>query len=180
MPGKQTNFYATYDDIGEVLEQFEAEAHPVVYVLTGSFDNDTPNVFQTYRAINSLSISINGDANHIPGYLIVTEPDQIAARKVPQKIGGNKFAFDQSHIPDSLYFQSGGMFSNKIIVPGRIGIIRQTPIPRKLYVTFAKIIMKNFSKVRSYYIGREACALWQNGMRLGPSLKASADIDLKQ
>jgi hypothetical protein len=179
MPAKQTNFYATYDDIGEVLEQFEAEEH-VVYVLTGLFDIDTPQYFETYRAINSISVSIDGDANHIPGYLIVTEPNQIAVREVPQKVGGNKFAIDQSLIPNSLYFQSGGVFSNKIIVPGRIGITHQTPISRKLYGAFAKIIVKNFSKVRSYYVGREAYALWQNGMRLGLSLKASADIDLKR
>lgn len=163
-----------------MLEQFEAEQHHVIYVLTGLFDNDTPQIFETYRAINSLSVSIDGDANRIPGYLIVTEPNQIVGRKVPQKIGGNKFAVDQGHIPDSLYFQSGGVFSNNIIVPGRIGITRQTPISRKLYGAFAKIIVKNFSKVKSYYVGREAYALWQNGMRLGLSLKASADIDLKQ
>ena len=179
MLGKQTNFYATYDDIGKVLEQFEEGQH-VCYVRTGLFDDNTPQIFETYRAINSLSVSIDGDANHVPGYLIVTEASQIACRKVPQKIGGNKFAIDQGHIPDSLYFQSGGAFSDKIIVPGRIGITRQTPISRKLYSAFAKIIVQNFSKVKSYYVGREAYALWQDGMRLGLSLKASADIDLKQ
>jgi hypothetical protein len=68
MPAKQMNFYATYDDISKVLEQFEAEEH-VVYVLTGLFDIDTPQVIATYRAINSLSVSVDGDANHVPGYL---------------------------------------------------------------------------------------------------------------
>jgi len=179
MPSKQTNFYATYDDIGNVLEQFEEEHH-VVYVLTGLFDNGASQILETYRTINSLSVSVDGEANHGPGYLIVTDPNQISSRKVPQKTGGNKFAVDQGHIPDSLYFQSGGVFSAKIIVPGRIGIIRQTPISRKLYSAFARIIVKNFSKVKSYYVGREAFALWQNGMRLGLSLKASTDIDLKQ
>jgi hypothetical protein len=178
MPAKQTNFYATYDDMGKVLEQFEAEEH-VVYVLTGLFDIDTPQIFETYRAINSLSVSRDGDANHVPGYLIVREPAQISVRKVPQETGGNKFAIDQILVPDSVYFQSGGMFSNKIIVPGKIGITYETSISRKLYGALAKIIVKNFWKVRSYYVGREAYALWQGGMRLGLSLKASPDIDLK-
>jgi hypothetical protein len=127
-----------------------------------------------------LSVSIDGDANHVPGYLIVTEPGQIVIREVPQQLGGSKFAVDQNLIPHSLYFQSGGAFSNKIIVPGRIGITHQTPISKRLYGAFAKIIVKKFSKVKSYYVGREAYALWQNGMRLGLSLKASADIDLKR
>src|ERR1700722_2557812 len=179
MPTKQTNFYATYNDIGEVLEQFEAEEH-VNYVLTGLFDIDTPQIFRTYREINSLSVSVDGEANHVPGYLIITEPNHIAIREVPQKIGASKFAVDQSQIPESLYFQSGGRFSNKIIGPGRIGIARQTPVSGKLYGTFAKVIVKNFRKVKSYYVGQEAHALWQNGMRLGLSFKASADIDLRR
>ena len=172
------NFYATYDDIGKVLEQFEAEEY-VVYVLTGLFDIDTPQVFETYRAINSLSISVDGDANHVPGYLIVRKANQISIRKVPQKTGGSKFAVDQSLIPDSLFFQSGGVFADKIIVPGKIGITHQTAVSRKLYGAFARIMAKNFSKVKSYYVGQEAYALWQNGMRLGLSLKASSEIDLK-
>jgi hypothetical protein len=179
MPAKQMNFYATYDDIGKVLEQVEAQER-VKYVLTGLFDVDTPQTFETYRAINSLSVSIDGDANHVPGYLILKESNAIAIRKVPQKLGGNKFAIDQSLIQDSIYFQSGGTFSNEIIVPGKIGFAYETPISRSLYSAFAKIIMKNFSKVKSYYVGREAYALWQNGMRLAPSLRASVDIDLKQ
>jgi hypothetical protein len=175
----QINFYATYDDISKVLEQFEAEQR-AIYVLTGLFDVESPQIFQTYKAINSLSVSIDGDANRVPGYLIVTEPDRIAVREVPQKIGGKKFAVDQLLIPDSLYFQSGGMFSKEIIVPGKIGIVYQTHIAGNLYGSFAKIIRRTFSKVKSYWVGREAYALWENGMRLGLGLNASADIDLKK
>jgi hypothetical protein len=152
----------------------------MLYVLTGLFDSDAPQVFETFKAINSLSVSADGDANHVPVYLIVRERSQIVVRKVPQKIGGNKFAIDQSLIPDSLYFQSGGVFSDEIIVPGKIGMLHQTAISKSLYSSFAKFMMKDFSKVKSYYVGREAYALWQNGMRLGLSLKASTDVDLKQ
>jgi hypothetical protein len=172
------NFYATHDDIVGVLEQFEAQ-NPVRYVTTGLFDIDTPQIYETYRAINSLSVSIDGDANLVPGYLIVRNSNQIVMEKVPQRNGGTKFAVDQLIIPDSLYFQSGGVFSDKMIVPGKIGIAHQTPTSKGLYGAFAKLLTRDFSKVKSYYVGREAYALWQNGMRLGFSLKASAEIDLK-
>ena len=33
----QTNFYATYDDIQKVLDQFEAKER-VIYILAGLFD----------------------------------------------------------------------------------------------------------------------------------------------
>jgi hypothetical protein len=178
MPAKQMNFFATYDDMGKVLEQFEAEEH-VVYVLTGLFDIDTPQVLERYRSINSLSISVDGDANRVPGYLIVSKANQISIREVPQKTGGSKFAVDQSQVPDSLYFQSGGVYADKIIVPGKIGILHQTAVSRRLYRAFTRIMAKNFRKVKSYYVGQEAYALWQNGMRLGLSLKASSEIDLK-
>jgi len=178
MPAKQMNFYATYGDIGEVLAQFEAEEQ-VMYVKTGLFDISTSQIFKTYKAINSLSVSIDGDVNRVPAYLIVGKATQIAIRKVPQKIGGNKFAVDQALIPDSLYFQSGGVFSDEIIVPGKVGIAYRTAISRRLFGAFAKLMVRNFRKVKSYYVGREAYALWQNGMRLGLSLKASSDIDLK-
>ena len=180
MPAKQMNFYATYGDIGNVLEEFEA-AEDVVYVLTGLFDSDVPQVFNSYRAINSLSVAADGDANRVPGYLIVRKAsrNQVAIRRVPQKSGGVKFAIDQSLNPDSLYFQSGGAFSDKIIVPGKIGITHVTTISSSLYGSLSRLVTKNFCKVKSYYVGREAYASWQNGMRLGLSLKASADIDLK-
>jgi hypothetical protein len=175
---KQTHFYATYDDIAEVLQLFEAEGH-VLYVQTGLFDSDTPQIFETFRAINSLSVSVDGDANLVPGYLIVNERHHIAVEKVPQRVGGLKYAIDQGVIPDSLYFQSGGVLSDKIIVPGRIGILRQTAISTNLYNSFARIMKKDFNKVKSYYVGRQAHTLWREGMRLGISLKASTDIDLK-
>jgi hypothetical protein len=178
MPAKQTSFFATYNDIAEVLRLFEADEH-VLYVLTGLFDIDTPQIFETFRAINSLSVSTNGDANLVPGYLIVRQADQIVVRKVPQKAGGDKFAIDQMLIPDSLYFQSGGMFSDKIIVPGKVGILHQTATSEGLYRSFEKFMRRNFSKVKSYHVGREAYALWQKGMRLSISLKANPIIDLK-
>jgi hypothetical protein len=179
MAAKQINFYATYDDIGEVLEKLEAR-EDVMYVQTGLFDSDRPHIFESYKAINSLAVSVDGDANHVPGYLIMRKASQIVMRKVPQKSGGIRFAVDQNLIPDSLYFQSGGMCSNTIIVPGRIGIVHQTAISKGLFEIFARFMVKNFSKVKSYYVGREAYALWRNGMRLGLGLKASTDIDLRE
>ena len=179
MAAKQINFYATYDDLRVVLEKFEAQ-QDVEYVQTGLFDTDSPHVFGSYRTINSLAVSTDGDANHVPGYLIIRKASRIVVRKVPQKTGGVKFAVDQSQIPESLYFQSGGMYSNTMIVPGRIGIIDQTAASKRLFDIFAKFVMKDFLKVKSYYVGREAHALWRNGIRLGLSLKASAEIDLRE
>ncbi len=144
MPSKQRNFFATYNDIGKVLEQFEAGEH-VVYVLAGLFDIDTPQFFETYRAINSLSVSLDGNVHHMPAYLIVTEANQISIRKVPQKTGETKFAIDQSQNQNSLYLHSGGVFSDKIIVPGTVGIAYQTPESRKLYDAFAENHREGFS-----------------------------------
>jgi hypothetical protein len=178
MASTQTNFYATYNDVAKVLEQFEAQER-VTYVRTGLFDQRTPAIFEAFRAINGLSISLDGNAHLVPGYLIVSDPDAIAIREVPQLAGGTKFAIDQQLIKDSLYFQSGGLFSDQVIVPGKIGITYQTAVAKRLYRTFAKILVSKFSKVRSYYVGSEAHVLWQNGMRLGLSLKANTDLNLK-
>jgi hypothetical protein len=178
MASRQANFYATYNDIAEVLRQFEAQ-EPIMYVLTGLFDDRTPTTFQTYKAINSLSVSVDGNVHLIPSYLIVVDPRAIVIRKVPQRAGGTLYAIDQLAIPDSLYFRSGGLFSDKMIVPGKIGIAHQTPISRKLYRAFARHLAKSLSKIKSYYVGPEAHALWQNGMRLGLSLRASNELDLK-
>jgi hypothetical protein len=179
MPATQTNFYATYSDVEEVLALFETKER-VTYVLTGLFDTNVPQTFETFRAINSLSVSTAGDANDVASYLIVTHRNKVATREVPQRIGGTKFAVDQNSNPDSLYFRSGGTFSNKIIVPGTIGIIHQTSVSKKLYGALLRIIVKNFSRVRSYYVGPEALTLWKGGMRLGLSLKASPQIDLRE
>lgn len=180
MPTQQLNFFATYGDIGKVLDEFE-EGGGVTYVRTGLFECDVPQVFGTYRAINSLSIAVDGNVNNVPGYLILKEGicDPITIRKVQQKSGGVKFAIDQYQNHDTLYFQSGGTFSNQIIVPGKIGVTNRTAISGALYSSFAKLVTKNFCKVKTYYVGQEAHSLWQNGMRLGLSLKASPDLDLR-
>jgi|HubBroStandDraft_5_1064220.scaffolds.fasta_scaffold47223_3 hypothetical protein len=80
MPANQENFFATYDDIGNVFEQFERE-EKAVYVLAGLFDVETAQIFKTYKALNSLSVSVEGDSNHVPGYLIVSDPKCIVARE---------------------------------------------------------------------------------------------------
>lgn len=125
MPSKQLHFFATYNDIANVLQQFEAQ-QSVMYVLAGLFDRNCPQYFETYKVINSLSVSPDGDPNRIPGYLVVDPLHKILVREVPQKDGGQKFAIDQYLNPETLYFQSGGLFADKIIVPGRIGIVHQT------------------------------------------------------
>jgi hypothetical protein len=179
MSSKQLHFYATYNDIEKVLQQFEAQ-QSVIYVLAGLFDHDCPKSFGTYRAINSLSVSPDGDLNRMPGYLIANQLHKILVRKVPQKAGGQKFAIDQYLNPETLYFQSGGLFANKIIVPGKIGTIHQTTDSKKLYDLFSKIMSEHFCRIRSYYVGPEAHGLWESGMRLGLSLNASRDLDLRK
>ena len=178
MPSKQLHFFATYDDIAEVLEQFELE-QPVTYVLTGLFDHDNLNSFETFRAINSLAISADGDSNHMPGYLINNRSKRIAVRRVPQKTGGQKFAIDQCLNQDALYFQSSGIFGKEIIVPGRVGIVSETSDSKKLYGAMSRLIMRSFRKVASYRVGPGAVRLMETGTRLGLSLNASRDLDLK-
>lgn len=179
MSSKQLHFYATYNDIEKVLQQLEAQ-QSVIYVLAGLFDYDCPKSFGTYRAINSLSVSPDGDLNRMPGYLIANQLHKILVRKVPQKDGRQRFAIDQYLNPETLYFQSGGLFANKIIVPGKIGTIHRTTDSKKLYDLFSKIMSEHFCKIRSYYVGPEAHGLWESGMRLGLSLNASRDLDLRK
>ena len=84
----------------------------------------------------------HGDPNQSAGYLVADRRVPIAARAVPQRRGGVKYAIDQVANPKSIVFWPGGVFGENCLIAGEVGTVSDDPSSLELFQSFAKAIKR--------------------------------------
>ena len=163
-----TPFFATEHDLAGILSDIDVE-RPIKVVAGGVFD--TPTV-----QVASISTKLNPSMT----YLIADQGALIEVRAVPQRDGCRKFAIDQLDNPKTVALRAGGFIERCCLVAGQIGTSTNDPISLELYKYIAKRMKKLFVKVKSYYLGREAAQLLDEGIRLTANPKAPLIYDLSR
>jgi hypothetical protein len=179
MAKNQIMFFATGDDLGSVLSNMEATA-PLRYTVTGLFENEKPQTYDSYSELPGLGEAIHPDAIANPLYLLSFHHLQIQSRHVQQIKGGVRFAIDQRENPDTIVVAPGGRYGSVIILSGMLGTISQTAISQNLYTNAANIVRKSFFRHQEYFIGPAARELWNLGVRLTDSASSPIGFDLKR
>src|SRR5262249_19906892 len=94
--------------------------------------------------------------------------------------GGTRFFFDQLMNPRSLILSPGGVFQGKCIIAGQVGTCTTARESEDLLRLFARELRRQFTKVRSYYVGEEALRMLESGMRLTTGVQSPVDYDLRR
>ncbi|HEY5814162.1 MAG TPA: hypothetical protein VIT23_16085 [Terrimicrobiaceae bacterium] len=113
-------------------------------------------------------------------YLIAEQDASIEVRPVPQRDGGQKFAIDQLVNPGTVALRPGGLIEQGGLVAGQKGTSSDKPASLSLYKLIVDHMRKNFSKVKSYYLGTDASRLLDEGVRLTANPKSPVLYDLRR
>jgi hypothetical protein len=173
----ETLVFATRADYSSGLSTLEKE-HSLKYTRAGDSDLDVISTYQSAFDIPNLGLSLKGDSNHDPDYLVTAVGAKIVTAHVPQKNGGIRYFIDLDGNPAGILFRPAGLFQGRCIIRGRIAATTN-PESARIYHIFLGYVTKNFKRVREFLIGPEAYKLCQSDARLTISARYPESYDLR-
>lgn len=179
MAKHQVSFFATKSDLESLLRAIES-SRKLVFVKTGLFDSPSIEPIYSLLTVSDLGCMNVGDQNQSACYLAASREINIVVRPVPQRRGGVKYAVDQLANPLTIYFRTGGSFGEGILIAGHMGVASDNPFSIELFQLFYKEARRQFSKIQSSYVGKEAVELFDKGWRLTAYSKSPTLYDLKR
>ncbi len=140
---------------------------------------DVSNV-QTLSLEQCNRIGVSDTGNHITdtSYLIHDESTTIEMREVPQRRGGVRYSVDQQLNPETVGLKAGGRFGDNILISGQLGLGTGDAVSDELAMIILNELRKQFTKIKSYYVGMQAVSLLDSGARLTVNSAAATEYDL--
>jgi hypothetical protein len=175
---QQLDFFATGSDLEPLLRAIQT-SHDILFIKAGLFASPIQDCRKTLLD-SYLGIATKGDSNHEDAYLVSETGTSVTNRPVPQHSGGIKYAIDQKINPKSLVFRPGGIFGENIVIAGYVGTVSEDTSSMALFKLFSKEINRQFTKVKSFHVGKKAYEYLEQGWRLTSSEKAPSLYDLQK
>jgi hypothetical protein len=175
----QRHFFALPDDLLGVFEKVESR-RAVSFVLAGMFETPRFDVFHAGVGLPTLRLPACRQSIECPTYLVLPASTRVNVRSVSQRAGGTRYAIDQLENPDSVTFTHGGVYSQGVLISGRVATISSTPVGKQLQAAFSNAIGKLFSKVNAFYVGAGAMELLRGGSRLTQNVSSPPEYDLQR
>lgn len=170
------HFFATSSDLRSIIVEVESKQQ-LRYCRAGMFDSPDVLMLPSGLEIPHLGLSLSGDQNLEPWWLVLLPGTDVTARAIPQRGGGTRYAIDQLSLPESLAFRPGGTFG-ECVIAGQAGMASDNPVSRLLFDLFSSEIRQHFRRIKSYFVGPDAERLLKKGCRLTSSVKSSRERDL--
>ncbi len=174
---KQIHFFATANDFLKAVEEFESLIQ-VKYALTGVWESAQCEMLDSLSKVKNLSVIDSGhDTSAKKTYVVLPKEVSLVTREIPQNSGGSRYAVDQLANPHSFTISPGGTYTTGTehgLMPGMAGTAQCNSISFELFTAFAKILKRDFTKIRAYYLGPEALKLFEQGVRF-PTASTAAD-----
>jgi len=177
MPEAGIQFFATREDLEEVIEAVEAE-RALTFVRAGLFDEPSADSVDSLRAIQHFGVAPAGDSMQCPNYLVGNRPFVPVVRSVLQRRGGTKYAIDQLENPQTISIRPGGAFGDFVLIAGTLGTSSHDAVSLELYRLFMGAFRLRFQAIKSFRVGRSAARLLDAGARLTQNVSSPVCYDL--
>lgn len=179
MKSRQIMFFSLLPDIEPILKKIESSVE-INYFKIGMFDSrDIPH-YQSIFDAPDFGFTLSGDWNRIDSYLVMPKSALLDIRDIPQKAGGIKYAVDQSVNAKSIELKVGGIYkaSENILVAGRVATISEGIFSLETFKLFSSLIRKEFKRIGTFYVGKNAEEKLRSGWRLVTNDKSPKEYDL--
>ena len=165
--------FAGRSDLLRVLEWVERRV-PLVY---RQCFRDTPDVptWSSVAAIEDLGTAVAGGYIGQKCYLVLPASVPFHLREVELAAGGKRHFVDQLLNPASVTLRAGGLYQGACIVMGEFGTVTARQHGFDLLEAIRRVVRAAFRRVADAYVGPEAYALGESGVRLTDSTRAPAD-----
>jgi len=170
-------FFATKRDIEPLLVAIESK-HEIKYVRAGNSDSPEVVTLSSGLQIPNLGIAESGDWNHNQWWLLMKPSATVQTRTISLRRGGTRYAIDQRLNPNSIAFEPGGIFQDNVVIGGTAGTISDEPVSRELINLFTRETRRQFTRIRSFFVGPEAEKLLDKGYRLTTDTRSTQEYDL--
>jgi hypothetical protein len=177
MARNQISFFATKDDLLSLLRAVESERR--LQVVVGGMFDEMPDVKAQDSLLGSLDLESTTSTISSANYLLFAPGTSVEIRRVEQRRGGVRYAVDQLANPKTVGLRPGGQFEGCIIA-GQLGTASDDPSSLELFRFISKQARRLFTKVKAFYVGKEASELLDKGWRLTTDVKSPPLYDLKR
>jgi hypothetical protein len=177
MGRKLLPIYATTGDLLQLLSAAESKMAMEFYVA-GLVEKSA-----AHRSLTSGEVlhAIEASGKVYPMFLVVPAATTVNVEEIPQRKGGVHYLVgNQNYNPNSIIVHPCELINPTMLLKGQIGTISDTPESLALFATFAKVLRKQFTKVKSYWVGPEAIRILDSGGRLAITDKSPPEYDLKR
>ena len=170
----QIRFFASKTDLIEIMQLVECKSD-LKYVQFGSSGTPTPLTFPTVSVIPDIGIASNPSAINCRTFLISQRNCTIRPRPVSEY-----YVFDQLLNPETVTFTPGGLWGGEILLHGRFATASSAGPSLKLMTVLRSVMRSNYTKIKAFYVGKEAEIMLDGGKRLTISAQSPRTIDLSR
>jgi hypothetical protein len=167
-------FFATRKDLENLFGEVEQHL-PLSFTLAGRHSSEIPTSFQSIEELPALGTASASSSVCCTSYLVSESDVSVVARKLTS---APFFAFDQLQNPNTLIFNTGGIWKNLFLLRGYIGTTSKSATSGMLMKLFKAKITKGFSNIRGNFVGPEAEQLLRQGFRLTSAEQSPVEFDL--
>lgn len=175
---KLINFYATAEDILQVLDLVES-AGSVQYVPTGNYSAGTfkgvSDFLGSGEEIPNLGKASADSSVGCDAFLVCDRETPVTPRVL---LESDRVCIDQLINPDTVVFTPGGLWNDQVLLHGKVGTASDSEASQSLMRRFKSAIKKTFTKVNAFYVGPKAFELQKSGTRLTISVQSPFEFDL--
>ena len=179
MARNQRVFYATAEDVGEVLSGLEA-MQAFQYTQTGMFTQRERPIMDSFREIPGFGIAVHPTAAGNPSFLMALRGESVESEEIPQKAGGVLYSVVQRSCPNAIFLKPGGRYGVDVILNGMVGTVSIAPQSLTLYRIVAKVFQQKFSPVNEFLVGPRALQAWNAGARLTIAVQSPPEFNLRR
>jgi len=170
---RSTQFFATRSDLERILAIAESKKS-LQYVKAGRF-RELPAIVYRYGDIPNLGVAPHESSVLCDRYLVIAAGLNIQQRTISTS---DDVFFDQLLNPNTILFNSGGLWKDNILLRGYIGTASADPDSLTLMRIFKSAVKMTCLVVNGNFVGNEAERLWRQGMRLTGAEQSPKEYDL--
>lgn len=177
---KQTLFFATPLDIVPVLDRFQANA-PLKFVEIGTLSTPDRMIYLEVAQIPSPGIATHETGSMSKSYLVSHRDTVNQIRTSFTKKGEKRWDLFNADTEGTVTLGMAGIWKTGTLLPGSIATVHTDATAQQLMKWFQSALKsEGFTKVRNWWVGKEAMEMLKAGKRLATTAEQSPpEFDLK-
>lgn len=176
---KRIFFFATPTDIAPVLSRLESNA-PLKFVEMGTLLTPNRAIYLASSQVPNQGVATHETGSQSQGYMVSHQDTKNHMRTSVTKKGGKRWNLFNGDNEETVILTMAGRWKD-MLLPGLMDTLHETPVAQQLMKWFlAALKAEGFTKVESWWLGREALEMLKAGQRLSTTAEQSPpEFDLK-
>lgn len=175
---KSSRFFAADNDLVDVLREVEI-LNPISYTKAGVFSSPTQETVHTYSDLVGIGSATNESAVNSQSFLVVKKGTPVTLRTIALNNGSYAYSIDQLENPDACALTPAGRWGDHVILYGSFGSVSESGPSVQLSKAFDRALRTSFRKVKAFWVGPRAWALFTSGTRLTIAEQSPEQFDLR-